>query len=230
MYGSIPFLKRFPDTPAPRALYKSSPEQALILDKTLGPGYGPLKGGTIMARNISAAGNVGQLVPYVIDTPATPQVGVARVVAAIANAAVVCFVTMEDSYRFVVGDDLVLGRNNAGAWAVHNAGAIAAIDRTTYPHMAEITFTAACPDANFTIANVTGVWVESGANAKLSNPLYILDQDVHTGAGEGAEGAWGSLLVSNAVLNLPCLQAENWDVAAGVALGGVVDGMFYILR
>lgn len=225
--GSTPQLNRGPEVPGYKALYFSIREIALIKDKTVQAGYGVLRAGTIMAENVSAAGGKGKLVPYPVAAFDSGDVGRARILADVGLADVVANVTMEDSYKFVVGDDLIL----ADTTGAYNCGAISDIDRDTYPHYAIITFTDA-PGVAVAVADGGCGYVESGIMDPIADPFasakFILDKDVDTGVGEVAQGAITPVLISNAILYTNSLV--NFDAAAATALGTVDDGQHTILK
>jgi len=225
--GSTPQLNRGPEVPGYKALYFSIREIALIKDKTCQPGYGVLRAGTIMAENISAAGGKGLLVPCATTLFAVGDVGRAFALVDVATGVDVINVTMEDSYKFKVGDDLILA-NNDGGGEYGNGAAIISIDRTTMPHYAIITFTTGIATANNTVAKACCCYVEAGAATKLSTAKYILDKDVDTGVGVDAQGANVPVLISNAILYTNSLV--NFDAAAKTALGTVDDGQHTILK
>jgi len=225
--GSTPQLNRGPEVPGYKALYFSIREIALIKDKTCQPGYGVLRAGTIMAENISAAGGKGLLVPCATTLFAVGDVGRAFALVDVATGVDVINVTMEDSYKFKVGDDLILA-NNDGGGEYGNGAAIISIDRTTMPHYAIITFTTGIATANNTVAKACCCYVEAGAATKLSTAKYILDKDADTGVGVDAQGANVPVLISNAILYTNSLV--NFDAAAKTALGTVDDGQHTILK
>jgi hypothetical protein len=232
---NMPQVNRGGQIPGQKRLYHSRPEQALIIDKTLAPGYGLLPAGTILAKNLSAAGNKGLLVPYTPDAIGKTDLGRAFLVASYVSGETVVYVTMADSYKFAVGDDLILCANISSTLTYHNGGAISAIDRTTNPHMAKITFTTALVNANFTIANSVNAYVEAGTTGKLNKAVYVLDQDVNTGKFVDdpykvpePKGALASVVISNAVLYKNSLV--GYDTQAATDLSATVDGQFFILK
>jgi hypothetical protein len=227
--GSTPQLNRGPEVPGYKALYYSIREIALIKDKTCQPGYGVLRAGTIMAENISAltTGGKGLLIPCATTLFTAGDVGRAFALVDVASGATTINVTMADSYKFKVGDDLILA-NNDGGGEYGNGGAITGIDRATKPHYAIITFTSGIVTANNTVAKALCCYVEAGAAGKLSTAKYILDKDIDTGVGEIAQGANTPVLISNAILYTNSLV--NFDAAAATALGTVDDGQHTILK
>jgi hypothetical protein len=227
--GSIPQMVRNPEGAGIKRLYFSRPEQALIKDKTCAAGYGVLKAGTVMSVNTSAAGNNGTLVPYVpvygnqvaaLNTPAA--IGTAPLVANGVTGHV--YVTIQDSYKFVVGDQLYL-QNTAGDGLI-DCGVITAIDRTTSGQMADISC-GAYTATNATTAKHSYVYVVSGATP-FSIAKFILDKDVDTGVGEEAAGALASVLISNAILYTGSLVNATTEALA--SLGAITDGPHTILK
>lgn len=220
--GSMPQLNRSGETPGPKALFHSIREIALILDKTIQAGYGTLKSGTVMAVSTIT----GDLVPYTPITFGATNMSRAYLVTDYGTGATIMYVTMEDSYKFAVGDELAMAEDDGPTY--HNAGAITGIDRDTEPHRAKITVTTGVASANFTTAKHACCYVKAGAAGNFSDAAYILDQDVFTGVGESAIGANTSVVVSNAILYTGSLI--NFDSTAGTSLGTVTDGNHTILK
>ena len=77
---------------------------------TLQAGYGLLEQGTALAKNLSAGGNAGLLVPYnpTVFTGAENHPGRAYLVASTGTTDKFVYVTIDDSYKFKVGDDLII--------------------------------------------------------------------------------------------------------------------------
>jgi hypothetical protein len=223
--GDTPQIYRSPEGPGIKPLFHSVRDIALILDKTVQKGYGVLKAGTMMAKNTAT----GLLVPYVTDDYTDANVGRSYLVQDVASAAGVCYVRKEDAYKFVVGDSLILVRDNSSSPEYHDGGAITAIDVDTSPVMAEITFTTAIAAVStFSIANGVNCYVKSGASGKFSTCAYVLDKDIDTGTGSGAKGANTSVVMNNAILYTASLV--NYDSSALSDLGAVEDGRFVILK
>lgn len=214
-------------------LFYSQRENALILNKTLAPGYGVLKAGTVMMENNSTAGNKGLLVPYVPVTGSqiaalnnNAAIGISPMVVDGTSGTV--YISVQNSYRFVVGDHIIY-QNVTGNGLV-DCGVITAIDITTNPLYAAITCTAYTA-TNATVADHAYIYTQADL-ASVGTPWatakYILDKDVDTGIGEDALGALSSVVVSNAVLYSGSLI--NCTAAALTALGAVTDGQFTILK
>lgn len=223
--GDLPQMNRVPEGPGLKPLFHSVRDIALILDKTVQPGYGVLKAGTMLAKNSVT----GYLTPYITDDHQDDNVGRSYLTNDIASGADVCYVTLTDAYKFAVGDEIVFVRDNSSSPEYRDGGAITAIDVTTYPNRAEITFTTAIAAVStFSTANGVNAYVKSGSATKFSTCAYILDKDIDTGSGEFAAGALTSVVLHNAVLYEHALV--NKDAQALTDLGAVEDGRFVILK
>lgn len=222
--GDIPQMNRGPEGLGIKPLFHSVRDIALITDKTVQAGFGVLRTGTMLSRNLAT----GYLVPYITTDHKDSNVGRSYVVSDVANASTVCSLRKEDSYKMKVGDGLILVNDNAGTPVYHDGGAIVSIDRTTSPVLAIVTFTTATAVATFTVARATNVYIKSGTSGKFSTCAYVLDKDLDTGSGEFAKGANTSVVLSNAMLYLASLV--NYDAAAKTDLGAVEDGRFLILK
>jgi hypothetical protein len=99
-----------PEGPGIKPLFHSVRDIALILDKTVQPGYGVLRAGTVMAE----AEYNSKLVPY-------PQAAAnkndtnakAYLLAAPSDGGTELYVSIEDSYKLEVGHDLIIDGNTA---------------------------------------------------------------------------------------------------------------------
>lgn len=110
-YGSTPQINRTGETPGQKPLFHSVRDIALLLDKTVQAGYGDLKIGTLMAVGSAT----GKLVPYPQTNANENDTNAkAYLVADAGSAAVVVYTTIEDSYKFAVGDSLILDGTGAG--------------------------------------------------------------------------------------------------------------------
>lgn len=207
-------------------LYVSKSEAALKLQGTLQAGYGTLQAGQVLARNLSADGGVGKYVPYNLTsfdgTEASP--GRAYLLADSSTNAYV-YVTINDSYKFVVGDDLCV---NSDGETAESLGAITAIDVTSEQHRAKITFTSSIGN-DMTTAEYAYVCVEAGgASNSYSDAVGILEISVDTGTGSTAAGALAPVIVSNAILYGGMLSGN--DDASVTDLSAVEVGNNYILK
>ncbi|MHA2136322.1 MAG: hypothetical protein ACW99J_20885, partial [Candidatus Thorarchaeota archaeon] len=112
-----------------KRLFYSEPDRALTKEVTLQAGYG-------LAKNLSAAGNVNKYVPLMpgiaanLPDAANPdhQLAAAFLTADVSSGSDLQ-VTMQDSYKFAVGDDVILFDETTYAASSENLGAITAIDR-----------------------------------------------------------------------------------------------------
>lgn len=213
-------------------LYYSDPMAALKVPVTIQSGYGTLKKGTILALNKSAAvtGGRDQLVPYNPTTftgsSAENHPGRAYLVANSGTTDTFVYVSMDDSYKFKVGDDLIINDDTTSA---ENLGAITAIDRTTEGHRAKITATAAIGGTAFTTARKAYVCVEAGDSSNnYSDAIGILEKSVDTGTGENAKGAVATMILGNCVLYDGLLT--NVDAAAKTDLSASTFGQYIYIN
>jgi len=216
-----------------KRLFYSEPLACLRVPISIQAGYGIIEMGTVLSKNTSTSStNKGKMLPYcpttftgdcwkggrayILATPSTS--GAAKV-----------YVTQDDSYRFKIGDDLIL---NCTGVTVENLGIITVIDRTTNRHMASITATETV-SGTFTVALSAYVCVEASvANAASNNwsdAVGILDKDVDTGTGANAPGADATIIMSNATLYIGTL--EGIDDAAQTAIGTCTEiGQFLMIK
>jgi hypothetical protein len=230
IHGEVPYLVRGIDTDYKRLFY-SRPEQALMREVTIQAGYGILPAGTPLAISVSAAGGKGKYVPY---CPTTPDSSV--IVGQRGNAPLVqdgsgttLYVTLEDSYKFAVGDDVIIYDANTKTTAAENLGAITAIDRTTYRHMAVITVTETI-SGSFTVAQSAAIHIECGADNTngYSDCAGILISSVDTGIGELSKGALAPMLISNAILYEGL--CDGIDAAAKTDISATSNGNLLIIK
>ena len=205
-----------------RKLFYSDPNAAMILPITLAAGYGVLKAGTAICMNDSAAGSDGKYLPY--DPTATitgseNAPGRAYLVQDSGTTASILYTTLDDSYKFVVGDDVIVNDDTTTA---ENLGAITAIDRTTYTHMAAITVTTTTGGTSFTTARFAYITCEGYDTCD-----GILAQSVDTGTGVNAKGAHANIILKNAILYNGMLL--NVDSAARTDLSATVNGQFLVM-
>ena len=222
--GSTPQINRGGETPGPKRLFHSVREIALIKDKTVDPGYGVLFAGTLMAVNTVS----GNLVPYVpAGDAAYGGVSVAPALSDVADTTTTIVVPIATMGRFVVGNNLILVRDNAGEQDLHDGGAIVSVVATN-DYAATVTFTTAVSGANFSVANQASCFVEGDGSSPYTKAVYVLDQDCFTGEGADAKGANVSVVISNAILYTTSLI--NLDAAALTDLGAITDGQHTILK
>jgi len=208
-----------------KKLYFSEPIAALKVPITISPGWGVLKSGTVLAKNTSAGlvrtGQFFPYDPYGTITGAENAPGRAYLVSNCANGTAIAYTTIDDSYKFIVGDDIII-IDSDGHGALDNGGAIITIDRTTYTHMAKITFTSNVGD-DFTTAKFAYATPEG-----FDTAVGILEKSVNTGVGQGAKGAVATLILGNCVLYAGMLL--NADSDALTELSGTAFGQFTYIR
>ena len=207
-----------------KRLYYSDHMAALRVPVTLQAGYGVVEQGSALSKNLSAAsGRAGRLLPYAATTfPASIDAARAYLVANSGTTDKFVYVSMEDSYKFAVGDDVIINDNTTSA---ENKGAITAIDRTSENHRAKITFTTAIGGTAFTTARYAYIMVEAGDSSNnYSDCVGILEKSVDTGSGQYAQGAVATLILGNVVLYEGCLV--NMDSAAKTDLSASSFGQY----
>lgn len=222
MGGSTPQYDQSGMTPGQKALFHSLRDIALIIDKTAKAGYGYLQAGTLMCVNTAD----GLLVPYP-ETTAVDNNGNAKafLVADTGATATTVQVLGSEAYKFAVGDSLVCVDDTTAA---EDLGAITDITISETTGLATITVTTAIGGTAYTVARNGHVYAASDASTPFAKAMYVMDQDVNTGAGETALGANVSVVLSNAVLYTASLP--NSDAAALTDLGATTDGRFTVIK
>jgi len=214
-----------------KRLYYSNPDQALKKDVALAAGFGVVPAGCGLAKITGdGATNKGKYVPYNPTTPSSAVKNTGRAyLVQDTTASTDVYVTMEDSYKFLVGDQVYVSDANTTTSSATDCGVITAIDRTTYSHMAKITVTNTLA-ANFTVAQSASIFHKAGADNSntWSDCAGILEVAVDTGIGEDAKGGVGTMIISNAVLYYGLLT--NIDAAAISDLSAVADGQYFIMK
>jgi len=213
-----------------KRLYHSEPLAALKVPITIAPGYGQLEMGMSLAINLSAAGNVNKFYPYnptsFSGAGAADHPGRAYLVQSTGGATTSLYVTIDDSYKFIVGDDVIINDNETTA---ENLGAITAIDRTTYGHMAVITVTVSAGGTSFTTARFAYICVEAGTSDNLySDGVGILEKTISAGIGSDAQGANATLIIGNCVLYTGMLT--NVDSAFRTDVSAATIGNYTYIR
>ena len=208
-----------------KKLYFSEPMAALKVPITVSPGWGVLKSGTILAKNTSAASDrTGMFFPYdpsSVVTGAENAPGRAYLVSDQGTGTAICYVTIADSYMFIVGDDIIISDSDLEA-NLDNGGVIITIDRTTYTHMAKITFTTTTGD-DFTTAKFAYATPEGHAIA-----VGVLEKSINTGTGADSKGAVATLILGNCVLYSGMLL--NLDSNALTDVSAATFGQFTYIR
>lgn len=202
--------------------YDSGKAGLYIPNITLMAGYGVLEAGQAIALNGSAAGGYGKCFPYDPESTADGATKAPARIRLVQNgaASTSVYVSLSESYKVAVGDDLyAIDADTTAA----DLGAITAIDRTTYEYagMALITVTNSL-STDFTVAGFAYVVVEGYDVCK-----GILTKTVDTGTGSTAKGAVAPMLLKNAVLYTGMLV--NVDSAARTDLGASTFGQYTYL-
>lgn len=206
-----------------KKLFFSNEGAAIVKQITIPAGYGELEAGMALARNASAAGSLGKYVPYnpTTFTGTEDHPGRANLVADPGAGASIVYVTLDDAYKFIVGDDLII---NDDSETVENLGAITEVDVTTYTHMGKITATTNI-SATFLTAQFVYVCVEAGDSSNnYSDCAGILEKAVDAGTGSSAQGAIATMILKNA--NLYTGMLVNVDAAALTDLSATEDGQY----
>jgi hypothetical protein len=190
--ADTPYIKYGVQSPDAKRMYFSEPSAARRIPRTVKGGYGILEHGMLMAENLSVA-TKGKLVPYDMDAVTGTELSPCRayLLSDVASGATTVEVAVNDSYKFEVGDELVI-RDSATTYT--GLGAITAIDRAAYPHKVVITVATAA-GAAFTTAQHGYVAIKG-----VDVAVGILDKSVDTYVGADAKDANTVLLLGNAVL------------------------------
>lgn len=230
-YGDTPYVKRGGQKDY-KGIFHSDPHLALRKGVALCGGYGLLEAGTPLAKVTGDGNSKNYYVPYNPTTisSAVKQPGRAFLVADAAVSPIV-YVTMEDSYKFQVGDQIYVADENTKTSSSVDMGVITAIDRTTYTHMAKITATNNA-SASFTVAQSACIFLEAGADNSntWSDCVGILELAVNTGVGEHAQGGIGSMVLSHCMLYNGMLPGDMVDAAARADISASVDGQYLIIK
>jgi len=213
-----------------KQLFISPREIALMMDKTVKGGYGVLEAGTLMAYQFDAS-DVQQnvIIPYSIPSDDASFDGAndpSRSMLTSDAASGTVIVAMEDSYKFEIGDEIVVAEGDTPSYAEVT---ITDIDRDTSDVFATITTDAFTATA-FTVANGANIYVKgeaSGGNAWISKAMFVLDMDLDTGL-DMNPGALGNVVKSNCILRLEALM--QYDSQAVTDLGAIIDNRRFIIK
>jgi len=231
MYGTQPYGTNLTGATDLRPLFKSPPDQARMKDISIPGGYGVIPAGTVMGVITESTSRKGMYVPYVcadngLSAALTTYPGLAYVTTDGADSVYV-YVTMDDSYKFAVGDHLAAGDSDTDGASCADLGAISAIDRTTYSHIAKLTVANSFA-SDFTVANGACVWIQTKTAAPFVEAKGVLAGAVDTGEGEDAKGGQGNLVYGNAELYEGALYGYDAEVLTD--LSGVDMGNFIYLK
>lgn len=230
--GSTPYLFKGGQEDLKKLFY-SDPSQAQSMAVTIPGGYGVIKAGTVLGRITESTNRIGNCVPYAFGDSAgilaglaaDDVKGIAYLVSDAPGGAKLAYVTMDDSYKFAAADHLAaVDSDYAGA---NDLGAISAIDRTTYSHMAKITVANNIDE----IATAKGacIFIQTLAASPHVKAIGILMATVDTGVGENAKGSTSAVMVvGQAMLYKANLYGYNADGLADMSYARE-DGKYLIM-
>lgn len=222
--GDTPYINRGTQEDIKRLFY-SDHTTALTRAVTIPAGYGVIKAGAVMGIITESTNRVDQYIPYTgLDAAGNVAAGVDNLFGAAfltddPSTGTTGYVTMDDSYKFAVGDHLVAGDSDLSNT---DLGAITAIDRTTYTHIAAITVTNSF--GSETVAKGAVITIQTSTSSPYVAAKGILIGTVDAGTGEDAQGAQGVIVVGNALLYISGLYNYNSDVLTD--LGGSAEGRY----
>ncbi|MCP4608941.1 MAG: hypothetical protein GY845_09540 [Planctomycetes bacterium] len=217
-----PYIRRGVQTDY-KKLYYSESDAALKVPITVRAGFGILSSGLALALDTSNAGTKKGMAIPLDPTAITGEEyapGRAYLVAAGANATDVVYVTVEDSYKFEVGDDVIIEDDTTAA---ENLGAIETIVRGA--SRATITVTTAIGSTAFTTARFAHIKHEGNTVC-----VGILEKDVDCGVGDEAYNANASLIYSNATLYAGMTRNIIGNSAQITAMGAKQFGNFFVIK
>lgn len=221
--GDTPYSFRGGQSDGKRLFY-SNREQAFLKSISIPAGFGVVPSGQVMGIITESANRKGRYVPYVSKTAAAGVTNACGVTYLVQDASgTELYVNMNDSYKFAVGDHIAID----GESSPEDLGAITAIDRTTYSHMAVITVTNSITGP-FTVANGAWIFIQTSTATAYTTAKGILVGAVDTGVGENAKGGDGVLCLGNAMLYKDSLYQYDANVLSD--LGGSEDAPYLILK
>ena len=210
--GDIPQINRTAPVAYPHFYTDGFPnDSTMYASLKMKKGYGLVLAGTVVAEDAN-----GEFVPYV-KTTYSDDVATSPVLVDVVDTATTVTVIEAESYKYVVGDVLILGEDTP---SYHDGGAIT--DITVTNGQAVITFTNAVSGTDFSVANNAHVYVKTGTSGKFSTAVTTVDRNVDTGYGADALGGQASAVLSNAMAYEEAFI--NLDDAAKTALGIVTFG------
>ncbi len=224
--GDTPYVLRVGQVDGKRVL-KSRREMAIQKSITIPPGYGLIPSGFVMGIITESTNRKGMYVPRALKTPAAgyndEAIGVAYITAA--PSTYYHYVTMSDSYKFAIGDHLLIADSSTNDSSAEDLGAITAIDRTTYTHIATITVTNSI-SGSFAVSRGAWLAIQTKTTARFEQAQGILLGAVDTGEGENAKGGDGILVVGNAEFYQAGLTNYDSDVATDLSSTDLGDTIY----
>jgi len=210
-----------------KRIWASKRELALYWPQgiTILPGYGVVPVGTVMAK-VTGGTRAGYYVPYNPNpNGSTDEVtweGARAYLVTDSGTGQTVYVGMNDSYRFAVGDIIVIDSDGGTPYQL----TVTAVDRTTYTHMAGVTFTGTI-SVSHTVAHKAHICIDGEGENTYSKAKGIPEQAVDTGTGVNSKGGLGVLILKNGILHNGMLQ--NADSAARTDLSATLDGNFLFI-
>jgi len=170
--GSIPQMNRSPEGRGIKPLFYSVRDIALILDKTVKPGYGVIRAGTVM----SVCSATGMLYPYpVADAALNPTNAKAYLVQAPGSTASTLYVGVADSYKFQVGDSLILDGSGSGTKEVQSMAEATLAEGDVYTlTYGGVTLTTTAMDSNPTTAELVAAFIGGDNVAAYASMPFTL--------------------------------------------------------
>ena len=209
----------------PKRVFENDTNHSLQRSISIPGGYGILPAGCLMGQITESTSRKGMFVPYAIQTAALFEVNFFGAYLLIDGAAdAVCMMSIDDSYKFAVGDHL--GAVDSDATAV-DLGAVVTIDRTTYSTQAVVTVTNNVTTA-ITIAKWGFVFIQTDTSSPFTTAKGVLAGSYDTGTGENAKGAEGSMIISHAVVKYGLIP--NYDAGALTDLSAFLSAPYMIMR
>lgn len=214
--GDTPYINRGDQVNVKRIFFSKS-ENAALIPITIPGGCGIIPAGAVMGLITESTNRVGQYMPY---TPVQPVVGATvyrggAFLTLDGAASTVVQITLADSYRFASGDHLAVADNDSYNASAVDLGAITAIDRTTYSHIAVLTVTNNVTTA-MTVAQGALVWIQTKTTTPYLKAKGYLAGAVDTGVGENAKGGSGTLVIGRAELYSGLLENHDSNVLTDV--------------
>lgn len=219
--NEAPGLARGGQTPGIRPLFHSRREIALIKDKSIVPGFGLVRAGTVLGTTTD-----GLVVPSPKDNGSVDAVDAARARLLVngASGAATLILSEADAAKFRVGQEVVVSNLTP---AYQDLGAITAISAAVNGQVT-ITFTTAFASAVFTTANRAALSHKTAAATPFYASSCIIDKDVDTGVGSATAAAVPvSVVFRNAMLYTVWLQGLS--AKAITDLGATQDGVHTII-
>ena len=214
--GSIPQVTHVGTTRIKqKQLFISHRDIALMMDYTFKGGYGVLEAGTLMCQKFDDDVASDILIPFALEADdanlSSENPAISMLTSNAASTALE--VALVDSYKFAVGDTIVLAEGDTPSYEVLTIAAIVVNGDRAEIETGAFTATA------FTTANSAHIFVKGdldAGNTQMCKAIAILDMDLDTGL-DINPGALGNVVVSNCILRKDAMMA--YDAQALTDLG-----------